>query len=162
VRLFLDLDGVLVDFDAHYEQLIGALPGTWRGTTEDHAEKNAGIDWVRVRESGFYASMPKMKDADELWEFCTSRTRPTIITGCPATGRAEAERDKRACVARHFGRSVPVITCFSREKSQYAHPGDILVDDWEKYRDLWVERGGLWVTHTSAATTIERLRELGL
>jgi hypothetical protein len=42
------------------------------------------------------------------------------------------------------------------------HPGDILVDDYLKYRHLWEEAGGVFVHHTSARHTIRQLAELGL
>ena len=39
-------------------------------------------------------------------------------------------------------------------------PGDILIDDWEKHKDAWVNAGGIWITHTSAKDTIEQLHNL--
>jgi len=44
----------------------------------------------------------------------------------------------------------------------HAEPGDILVDDWEKYRHLWIARGGRWVTHRSAEESVRELRALGV
>jgi hypothetical protein len=46
--------------------------------------------------------------------------------------------------------------------SIHASPGDILIDDWEKYRDLWIAKGGVWITHRSAVETIVALNALGL
>jgi hypothetical protein len=46
--------------------------------------------------------------------------------------------------------------------SLHMQAGDILVDDWEKYRDLWIARGGRWVTHVTAEQTISQLRSLGI
>ena len=33
-------------------------------------------------------------------------------------------------------------------------PGDILIDDWPKYKHLWEEAGGIFILHTSAAQSI--------
>jgi hypothetical protein len=30
-----------------------------------------------------------------------------------------------------------------QEKCLHVSPGDILIDDWEKYRDLWAAKGGV-------------------
>jgi hypothetical protein len=59
-----------------------------------------------------------------------------------------------AWVATHLGEDVPVITCRSSEKCLYAQPGDILIDDWERYRHLWEAKGGVWITYRSAAETL--------
>jgi uncharacterized protein YfaT (DUF1175 family) len=41
-------------------------------------------------------------------------------------------------------------------------PGDILIDDFDKYRHLWIEAGGIFIHHTSAAASIRALRELSI
>ena len=38
-----------------------------------------------------------------------------------------------------------------------ADPGDALVDDWDRYRGLWEEAGGLFIHHTSARASIAAL-----
>ena len=34
--------------------------------------------------------------------------------------------------------------------------------DWEKYKSLWMDKGGVWITHRSAAETADELTLLGL
>src|SRR5690606_30553777 len=107
---------------------------------------------------GFFETMPKTPDADELWAYCRPFD-PQILTGLP---RGDwAAKQKRRWVAHHLGADVPVITCLAREKCVYAQPGDVLVDDRPRWAHLWEERGGIFVLHTSAAASIEALRELG-
>jgi hypothetical protein len=153
--LFLDMDGVLADFDQHHENLFGSRP------LYDGVFRKA--DWDNIENAyRFYANIPPMKDLPELW-LRTSRYNPTILTGCPAGDFGKAvEMQKRDWVARVLGRNVPVVTCRSAEKSLYCCPGDVLVDDWEKYRSLWEARGGVWITHTSAEQTGTALNMLGL
>jgi hypothetical protein len=40
--------------------------------------------------------------------------------------------------------------------------GDVLVDDYLRYRDLWEKAGGIFVHHVSAAESIRQLAALGL
>jgi len=61
-----------------------------------------------------------------------------------------------------LGELVEVRCCLSREKSLHARSGDVLIDDWEKYRSLWEAKGGRWITHVSAESSIEALRRLGI
>lgn len=147
--LFLDLDGVLADFDAHYEALSGIRP--------DRARDN--VDWRMVDAAGdFYLHIPPMADMEQLWSG-TARWRPTILTGVPSSVPAAAAH-KRAWVRRHLGAHVPIVCCRSREKCLYCRPGAVLVDDWDKYRHLWLAAGGAFILHTSAADSLRQLEAL--
>lgn len=149
MTLYLDLDGVLADFDAHVTALFGRPPSAmsleemWRAA---------------ARTPGFFETMPKTPDADELWAHCEPFA-PHILTGLPRGDWAEAQ--KRRWVRRHFGEHVAVTTCMARDKCRYASPGDVLVDDTTRYAHLWEAQGGIFVRHTSAAASIEALRRLG-
>jgi len=149
MTLYLDLDGVLADFEAHVRTLFGRAPSAM---TLDEMWRLA------ERAPGFFEAMPKMPDADELWAFCQP-FRPHILTGLPRGDWAEVQ--KRRWVEAHLGGHVPVTTCMARDKCDYAAPGDVLVDDTTRYEHRWVARGGIFVRHTSAAASIEALRALG-
>lgn len=71
---------------------------------------------------------------------------------------------KQGSTSQRVGRgnvNVQVVCCQSREKYLYCKTGDILIDDWEKYKAKWIGAGGNWITHTSAANSIAALKELG-
>lgn len=146
--IYVDMDGVLADFDSHYKAVFGIVANT----------KLDNVDWVKVRAVGnFYLTMPPMADFDELWGFIEPLS-PTLLTGVPKSV-AEAVSNKKAWAALNVGPDVPVICCRSSEKALHCRPGDILIDDWEKYKDKWVKAGGIWITHTSAADTIKQLKD---
>jgi len=149
MTLYIDLDGVLADFEAHVLALFGRAP----------SEMSAREMWgLAAATPKFFETMPKMPDADELWAFCEPFD-PHILTGLPRGDWAAAQ--KRRWVAHHLGADVPITTCMARDKCQYASPGDVLVDDPMKYAHLWEAQGGIFVRHTSAAESIEALRGLG-
>lgn len=60
--------------------------------------------------------------------------------------------------ARHFP-DTTMICCLSKNKRDYMKPGDVLVDDWTRYRPLWEEAGGIFIHHKSAKESIEALRK---
>lgn len=153
MQLFLDLDGVLVNFDGHYEATVGPLP--------DRNDPSRDIDWSAVNGIEFFNTAPPMPDAFELFDYVKGYN-PIILTGAPSTGFEKAAQNKKEWVLRHLGPHVTVLCVKSKEKSHLCKPGDILVDDWEKYKDLWLAKGGRWVTHTSAAKTIGELKGMGL
>lgn len=149
--LFLDLDGVLADFDEGVRAVFHASPATL-------APSRMWPALARV-PGGFFSSLPLMHDAAELWGHCTAYD-PTILTGLPMG--AWAEPQKREWCARNLGDRVKVITCLAREKAKFCKRGEsVLVDDREENRGAWERAGGLFVLHTSAARSIRRLRELG-
>lgn len=151
MQLFCDLDGVLADFDAHHESVFG--------TRSCKVADN--VDWKAIRAiPSFYADIPPMIDMPILWA-AIKPMKPIILTGVPATVE-EAPSNKRTWVEKHLGKNVEVICCRSSEKCHQAKVGDVLIDDWNKYKHLWVERGGRWITHTSAHDTIHQLVELDL
>lgn len=150
MTLYIDLDGVLADMDTAYAAIAGEPPSK----TIDN------VDWRHVVNSpGFYANLAPMPDMLELWEYVSTWPDVVILTGVPKSV-PEAENDKRAWVAKHLGPHVPVIGCASKNKCLHAKPGDILVDDWTRYREHWLNAGGIWITHTSAASSVAALKEL--
>jgi len=152
-HLFLDCDGVLADFDCAARQLFGMES---RAAEEALGEKEF---WRRIRLSGdFYRSLPLVHDAIDLYR-AVAHLKPTILTGCPRGQWSQPQ--KIAWAHQHFP-GVPVITCASREKFRHvAHRGDVLVDDYLKYKTLWEEAGGVFVQHFAAKQSIKRLKELG-
>ena len=149
MKLFLDLDGVLADFDRGVQAVTGQRPETlplkamWRAL---------------ARAPGFFETLEFMQDAEALWRFCAAH-HPTILTGLPLG--AWAPEQKRRWVARMLGAHVPVITCMSREKARWSGPGHVLVDDRASTRAAWEAAGGVFIHHTDAATSIAALRRLG-
>ena len=152
-QLFLDCDGVLADFDVLANQIYGKPP--------HQAEDEIGSSrfWHQLRSHpDFYGTLPLMPDALQLFE-AVRHLKPVILTGCPQGDWAQPQKLRWA--AKHFP-GTPIITCRSAEKRVHMRPGDVLVDDFLRYKHLWEEAGGVFIHHTSAASTIARLRELRL
>ena len=150
-HLFLDCDGVLADFDAGAKRVLGATPAAFE-------ERNGkGEFWKRLaRARNFYGELPKMADADELFE-AVRHLKPTILTGLPLGKWAAPQKERWA--AEHFP-GVPIITTMARQKHLHMDRGDVLVDDRENHRHLWEDAGGIFVHHRNARDTIRRLAEI--
>ena len=153
-ELFVDLDGVLVDFELGVKIVTGSHPS--------HLPPR--VMWPQLaRSPGFYEHLHWMSDGQELWAAVKHRN-PIILTGLPL-GRW-AEPQKRAWCARELGPSVPVITCLSRDKARVAKDvtpsghTPVLVDDRDWLRGSWEAMGGVFVHHTDAATSIGALAAL--
>jgi hypothetical protein len=153
-QIFLDCDGVLADFDTLAIDIFGQHPRD--------AEDLLGTPefWNRIIGHGsFYRDLPMMPDAMELYR-AVAHLNPIILTGCPQGGWSEPQ--KTAWAAHHFP-GVEIITCPSKDKYLHMiHPGDVLVDDFLRYRHLWEKADGVFIHHTSARESIRQLATLGL
>lgn len=147
MRLFLDMDGVLADFDRGHELAFGFRPDKLKDD----------VDWDRIRKiTDYYYTLPPMEDMFELW-YGVKPLKPTVLTGVPSVFTEEASENKRRWIQKWLGPDVPVICCRSRDKSLHMQPGDIIIDDWDKHQSVWEEKGGIWILHQSAEQSLEEL-----
>jgi len=154
MTIYVDLDQTLADFDTHHDRVFGYRP------IKETDTKPFNVNWDNVRVTqDFFRSMPPMPDMRILWRHI-EKYKPIIITGVPSSV-PEAASNKEAWVAEHLP-GTKVICCRSSEKYLHCTPGSILIDDWDKWKDRWVNAGGLWITHYSALETIAALKFLGL
>ncbi len=154
-NLYLDSDGVLLDFDKVANDIFGMDSRLY--------EKTYGSDafWKKLEEAEeFFFSLPLMPDAIELYEG-VKHLNPIILTGSPSQLGERARVDKFRAAEKHFGKQQRIIICQSKLKSMYCQPGDTIVDDWPKHRAKWEEKGGLWVHHVNASQSLTDLKNLG-
>lgn len=152
-QLFLDCDGVLADFNTGSTAIFGMSPSEFEDT---HGTPHF---WYRLEHHrDFYANLPKMKDAHALvFGSITLGYRPKILTAVPQGNWAEPQ--KRTWGYKHFP-YLEMLCCVAKDKCNYAKPGDILIDDYLKYRSLWEDAGGIFIHHTSAAQSLIELKKV--
>jgi hypothetical protein len=179
-KIFCDLDGVLVDFNAGVKKICN-------GRTPDELP-NQSIMWSAISKADqFYTKLPWTDDGERLWEELKNHsTTPDILTGVPMTIRSRAE--KFAWCKRELGISVNhvdmagkksthelvsgrrqtkmgvvnVITCWSKNKHYESKANHVLIDDRLSLQQAWEERGGIFIHHTSTERTLAMLRERGV
>jgi 5'-nucleotidase len=158
MRIYLDLDGVMADFDTHFVEKFGVDPQTL----------DDDVMWKMINGyQDFYANLPLMKDAVDLFEFLLWGPAPwepedvIILSACPRSNYKNAAIQKRAWVREHLSKNITVIPMMGGvNKALFMHePGDILIDDMEKNCKAWEELGGKAIVHKNAVDTIARLKE---
>lgn len=160
IRVFLDCDGVLADFDARAMEILDG-----RRPRDFEDDEGAEALWEKLYTyPDFFYSLPVMPDALDLVRGVEALGfHPTVLTGIPkprgGPGAVNAAADKRRWVAKNIGEKYQVITCRSKDKVKNIEKfGDVLVDDWHKYKHLWEEKG-LFILHTSAEQSLKELEE---
>ena len=148
-QLYLDVDGVLADFDGGVQRLTGMTPD------QLEAARGRGGFWKALaRADGFYANLDVLPGAAEMVD-TVRHLKPIMLTGLPL-GKWAAPQ-KRIWAESHFP-DLKIITCMAADKWRYARPGDVLVDDREKARNPWIDKGkGRFVLHRSPEATLEEL-----
>jgi hypothetical protein len=151
MKIFLDLDGVLTDFQKSMCALMGVKLD--RDKVWDDSRKL----WSKVDEEGekFWTEMEWQPGGKNLWEALKEYT-PTILSS--PTRHESSKTGKRKWVRENLGDDVKVI--LETKKEKYASPDAILVDDRKKNIAKWKEAGGIGVLHTDPDKTIDKVKEL--
>lgn len=148
-RLYLDLDGVMADFDAHFPALFGV----------DHRTMLDDDMWAQINSHPtYFRDMPPCEGAKKFFD-SISWIDPIILTACPKSNYAHVARQKRAWVREHLCASCIILPVMGgRNKPLFMHaPGDILIDDFEKNIKAWEDEGGTGILHRDFATTKDEL-----
>jgi len=143
--LYLDMDGVVADFDAYANAVLSVRSenGVWQSET-----------WRKLREhQRIYRDLPKTTEADDLVKFCcdlcTSRNwRLIFLTAVPkGNDFFWAFQDKLDWVRKYYP-DIPVhFGPYSVDKQLHCLPGDILVDDRLSNIQEWTAAGGNAIRH---------------
>ena len=163
--IYLDMDGVLADFDRGVRELCHMEPQPQNG------KRDAKIDdlmWDAIRKvEHYYDKLELMPGAKEMFDVIYGKygDQCEILTGIPRMERGilTAGEDKIAWVRRELSEDVKVNIVLRKEKIQYCKGSDsVLIDDRAKTIRDWQEAGGIGILHTAPEDTISQLRSLGL
>lgn len=132
--LYLDLDGVLADFDRTAQQLLGASVNTRQQASA--AGRWPKELWEQLKTvPNFYRILPKTEFADQLYELALRFRdelgwRVAILTAVPRGNDVpDAFQDKLEWAHEYYPDLRVYFGPFSHNKQHHARPGDILVDD---------------------------------
>jgi hypothetical protein len=147
-KIFVDLDGVLVDFDQGVKSIFGKGPD----------ELSPGVMWGRLAKTpDFYDQLYWLEGGKELWKY-VSQHNPIIMTGLPLGKWAEPQ--KRSWCCRELGEAVEVICCMSKQKGlkvkEVIQEGEVpvLIDDRISAKEAWEAVGGIFIHHTNVDNSI--------
>lgn len=152
-QLYLDLDGVFANFEKKAFEELGI------GVRVFESKFGPALLWKKLSSiNDLFYDLEVIPDSLTLYH-AVAHLDPIILTGVPRGGWAEEQ--KRRWVRDNISQDLKVITCFSKEKCLYCKEGDVLIDDWEKYKHLWESHGGSFIQHISVENSLKQLKELG-
>lgn len=140
--IFLDMDGVIVDFRKGCEEL-DAIEGT-------------KVDWKIVHENGskFWSELDWMKNGEQFYKWLSKYCKEQNIDLCilSAVGYQDGIDGKQEWLDNHV--SIPrqnrYIVKLGKDKAKYASEDSLLIDDFGKNIEAFVMAGGRGIKFQNA------------
>lgn len=153
MQIFVDMDGVLTNFELAYYNTFGH----W---AKEQPSKN---EFWRLVDSvpDFYYHLPLMDGAVEFFQDI-EWLNPFVLTACSTKNFVNCANDKRRVIRENFSKNAFFIPMISGEnKFCYMHnKGDILIDDYGRNCDAWEKAGGLAIQHDGNFNRTRNMLEL--
>ncbi len=155
--IYIDLDGVLADFNGKVLEIMGKYP---------HQVTPKELWKTLEQVDNFFYSLDIMENADKHLEYIldNSFVNVEILTALPSPSKKlrTSANDKIMWVNDKLSPNI-MTNCVSnwRMKSGFCRSNsDVLVDDQEKNIVMWTEAGGIGILHSNFDDTIRKLKEL--
>lgn len=137
-RIYLDMDGVIADFDSYFQDCYGYYP-------PDFEEKYGREEfWDKLwQDAKFFEKIPNMPNKRELIYLCIDTCDYLTILSAPSrTNHALCVLQKRNWLDKEpLTFNIPAI--FESKKEKYAGPNRLLIDDRKTNIDRWIAKGGI-------------------
>ena len=162
--VYVDMDGVLTDFERRFEQFAGVTPDEFiaQKTIEFGKDKANEQFWDLIdKQIGvrFWAGMPWMPEGEKLYKYL-KKYKPTILT---SPSREESSRiGKGVWIKRNMSSTPYKFGYKASGKAKYAAPNAILIDDRSDNIEAWKSAGGIGILYKSTDQVINELSKLGL
>lgn len=162
--IYLDMDGVLADFDKAAGRMLDTDNIYKFEFQHGTAEFWHGIN----QDPEFWLNIPVMPDMMELMHPIWDAPKAVLTIAPPAHYQPYemAKRQKTRWVAENILSDIPVHVLGGvytvSGKERFCREGDVLIDDRAKFGKAWGEAGGIFIHHTSAKETVRKLRDLGV
>lgn len=157
--LYLDMDGVVADFDEYASRILGPMP-PHQGIYPDE-------QWQQIATNPrLYRDLKKTSYADRLVEECrdlaaTKEYDFMFLTAVPKANDLKWAFYDKVVWAQLLFPGIPVMFGpYSKDKHQHCRSGDILIDDRASNIEEWCAAGGIAIHHTNIDATLYELSKL--
>lgn len=151
--IFVDMDGVLANFDKRFKDKFGKAP------TETRSNKDFGFYFTRFIEDGEFSNLEPMTDARLLLDWLDkTKINKEILS---STARPERHGliapQKQLWLIKHKIYYKANFVPGKSLKYKFATKNSIIIDDTNSVIDDWNKAGGIGILHKDTISTIKKL-----
>ena len=153
-NVFVDMDGVVSDFNKRYQELFNMLP------REAEKNKNFYPLFKEFIAQGNFATLDLMSGAMEGVDYLRRVNAKVQMLSSTANEELydDVSKQKLIWLQNHGISFPPIFVPGKKHKYKYATPDSIIIDDTESVIDDWREAGGIGILHKNWDTTLQILR----
>jgi len=156
-KLYLDMDGVLCNFEKRFTELYG------KDALGSRDRKNFTTNWPNFIMDGNFESLEWFPGGKELLDFIQNETDWEVEILSSSGGEKFHSEVAAQKVVWLCNNGIPYkanIVPGRKHKTAYATPETILIDDTEDIIVNFNAAGGLGILHKDANETLAKLRTL--
>ena len=149
--IYVDMDGVIANFNKRYIDKFGVTP------EETRHKKSFSENFKKFIDDREFANLELMPDAQLLFSFLNSRSNiPKEILSSTARedSHVAISEQKHEWLKKHNINYKENFVPGKSLKAQYATPTSILIDDTISVIDAWDKAGGIGILHKNAVSTL--------
>jgi 5' nucleotidase, deoxy (Pyrimidine), cytosolic type C protein (NT5C) len=151
-KIYVDMDGVLCNFEKRYEERYGKLTDESRRTKF----RSNFDDFIKTKQ---FATLDPMPDMKVLVNYLNQLKIPKEI--CSSTAYEETYEDikeqKEKWLKDHDIKWKANFVPGKRHKNKFATPDSVIIDDTYSVIEDWRKAGGIGIWHKNAKDTILQL-----
>ena len=152
--IYLDMDGVIANFEKRYVELFKVQPSS----TREYKEFNKFFD--KFITDGHFETLELMPDAMDLVRALRNALPPTqILSSTASEKRHKAISEQKIKWLETQGIDFQRNLVPGKElKKRYARTDTLIIDDTESVIDDWRAAGGVAILHKNVADTLVQLK----
>ena len=153
-KIYLDMDGVIADFDKRYKELYKIAP------KDADTYKTFDKFFTTFIADRQFATLDLMPDAMMLINYLRSLSIPTEILSSTSSEKRDVEIRKQKTEWLHnHNIEFPInLVPGKRLKKDFSNANSILIDDTPVNIDQWRREGGVGILHTDTISTLGILK----
>ena len=152
--IYLDMDGVIADFEKRYVELFKVQPSS----TREYKEFNKFFD--KFIADGHFETLDLLPDAMDLVRALRNALPPTqILSSTASEKRHKAISEQKIKWLETQGIDFQRNLVPGKElKKRYARTDTLIIDDTESVINDWRAAGGVAILHKNVADTLVQLK----
>jgi len=155
-KIYLDMDGVLCNFERRYFELYKELPGSMRD------RKDFNVHWDNFILTNQFETLDWYPGGKELVSFCLEQDIPVelLTSSGGQKHHEEVERQKNVWLKHNgLGSLTANVVAGRKRKADYATPNTILIDDTPDVIQSFNAAGGIGILHKELGNTMMMLKD---